>query len=58
MQIGVGDDRIWIVTTPGIDETLEVVTDAQSEPPFGEILPDNVLIKAVVSPIESIYDGR
>ena len=40
-EVGVGDDRIGSVTVPGIDETLEVVGDAEGEPPLGDFLPDD-----------------
>ena len=45
LQIGIGDDRIGSVTIPGIDETLEVVGDAEGEPPLGDVLPDNELVE-------------
>src|SRR5271157_1125510 len=44
-EIGVGDDRIGGVTIPAIDETLEVVTDAQGEASLGDSLPDHELVQ-------------
>ena len=32
-------------TIPGIDETLEVVGDAEGEPPLGDVLPNHVLVE-------------
>ena len=32
-------------TIPGIDEPLEVVADAEGEPPLGDVLPDDVLVQ-------------
>ena len=44
-EIGVGDDGVEGVLVPGIDETFEVVGDAQGEPPLGDVLPDHALIE-------------
>ena len=30
---------------PGIDETLEMVADAEGEPPLGDVLPNHILVK-------------
>ena len=45
VQVGVGDDGIRIAPFPAIDEALEVVGDAQGEPPLGDVLPDHELVK-------------
>jgi hypothetical protein len=36
VRINVGDDRVGIVSVPGIDEALEVIRDAEGEPPLGD----------------------
>ena len=43
--VGVGDDGIGSVTIPGIDETLEVVGDAEGEAPLGDGLTDDELVE-------------
>ena len=45
LQVGVGDDRVGSVTIPGIDETLEVVGDAEGEPSLGDVLPNHELVE-------------
>ena len=45
MQVGVGDDRIGSVPVPGIDDPLEMVADAEGEPPLGDVLPDHELVQ-------------
>ena len=44
-EIGIGDDGIGSITIPGIDDPLEVVGDAQGEPPLGNVLPDHELVR-------------
>src|SRR5271157_1381965 len=45
VQVKVGDDRIGSVTIPGIDDPLEMVGDAEGEPPLGDVLTDNMLVQ-------------
>jgi hypothetical protein len=45
VQVRVGDDRIRSAPFPAIHETLEVVADAQGEPPLGNVLPNHVLVE-------------
>jgi hypothetical protein len=40
-EIRIGDDRVGIVTIPGIGEMLEVVGYSEGEPPLGDVLTDH-----------------
>jgi hypothetical protein len=45
VQVRVGDDWVASLLIPAIDEALEVIADAEGEPPLGEILPNDVLVE-------------
>ena len=45
VQVGIGDDGIRGGPIPAIDETFEVVADAQGEASLGDGLPDDELIE-------------
>ncbi len=45
VQVGVGDDGIGSIPIPGIDDPLEVVRDAEGEPPLGDGLTDHELVQ-------------